>query len=170
VLSHELGIGKNSRLYRRLVLRDELVTEVTVINETRLDPGALFVLAELREGADLQTVERAVREEIEALVEEGVAKTDLQRIRAQIQAAFLFQDEAVLELALKLARFEALTPEGHRTLAGVLPVYESLTNRELKAAAAKYLLPERSACVWSVASAAAGSNGSPARGKGKKRK
>jgi hypothetical protein len=69
---------------------------------------------------------------------------------------------------MKLARFEALTPEGHRTLASVLPTYDSLANRELKAAAARYLLPERSACVWSVAGAAA--NGAAARRKGKKRK
>jgi zinc protease len=150
VLAHELGGGKNSRLYKRLVLEDELVADVTVANETRLDPGALFVFAELRDGVDPERVEAAVREEIEAVRREGVSKKDLERIRAQIHASFLFQDEAVLDLALKLARFEALTPDGWRTLAKVLPAYDSLANKELVQAAAKYLQFDRSAWVWAL--------------------
>ena len=156
VLAHDLGIGKNSRLYRRLVLDDESVTDVSVINETRLDPGALFVLAELREGASLQKVEAAIREEIDALVREGVAKKDLQRIRTQIRAGFLFQDESALDYALKLARFEALTPGGYRTLDTVLPTYDSLQAEELKQAAARYLVPQRSVCVHAIPGRAEG--------------
>ncbi|MEQ1631289.1 MAG: pitrilysin family protein [Planctomycetota bacterium] len=150
VLAHDLGIGKNSRLYKRLVVEDESVTDVSVINETRLDPGAMFVLAELRDGASLQKVEAAIREEIDALVRTGVAKADLARIRAQIRAGFLFQDESVLDHALKLARFEALTPGGYRTLETVLPTYASLKPEELKQVAARYLLSSRSVCVHAV--------------------
>ena len=146
VLAHELGGSKNSRLYKRLVLEDELVTDVSVVNETRLDPGGLFVLTELRDGADPDDVEAALREEIEGLIEAGVARRDLARIRAQIRASFLFQDETVLDLALKLARFQALTPDGWRTLGKVLPTYDALTNKELKAVAARYLRLDRS--VW----------------------
>ena len=112
--------------------------------------GALFVLAELRDGVAPAKVEAAVREEIAALVEEGVAKKDFARIRAQIRASFLFQDEAVLDLALKLARFQALTPDGWRTLGTVLPAYEALTNKQLMATAAKYLQWDRSAWVWAI--------------------
>lgn len=150
VLAHELGGSKNSRLYKRLVMKDQLVSEVSVFHESRLDPGALFVLAELRDGIAPAKVEAAVREEIAALVQEGVAKKDFARIRAQIRASFLFQDEAVLDLALKLARFQALTPEGWRTLGKVLPAYDALTNKQLVATAAKYLQFDRSAWVWAI--------------------
>lgn len=156
VLAHDLGNSKNSRLYRRLVLKDELVTEVSVINETRQEPGALFVMCELRPGAQPARVEAAVREEIARQTEEGVAKKDLQRIRAQIGASFLFQDEAVLDMAMKLARFEASAPEGYRTLATVLPTYDSLTQRELRAAAARYLDFRRAAVVWALPAAIVG--------------
>jgi len=166
VLAHDLGIGKNSRLYKRLVLDEELVTDVSVINETRLDPGAFFVLTELRDGADLDKVERIVREEIDAMACDGVDKHDLARIRAQIRASFLFQDESVLDHALKLARFEALTPGGYKTLATVLPTYESLKPEELRQAAARYLAPARSACVHAVPGRAEG-NGAVAHGNGK---
>lgn len=150
VLAHHLGNSKNSRLYKRLVLREELVTDVSVLNETRQEPGSLFVLCELREGADPAAVERAVREEIRAVIEEGIDKQDLARIRTQIRASFLFQDEAVLDLAMKLGRFEAGTPGGYRTLETVLPTYDSLTGKELRAVAAKYLDFHRAAVVWAL--------------------
>jgi zinc protease len=150
VLAHDLGNSKNSRLYRRLVLRDELVTDVSVMNETRQEPGALLVLCELRDGVEPAKVERAVRDEIAALIAEGVDKKDLARIRAQIRASFLFQDEAVLDLAMKLARFEAGTPEGYRTLAKVLPTYDALTPSGLRSVAAKYFVWDRSVVVWGL--------------------
>lgn len=154
VLAHDLGNSKNSRLYKRLVLKEELVTDVNVINETRQDPGALFVLCELRDGAPPERVEQAVREEIAGLVDEGVDKRDFARIRTQIRASFLFQDESVLDMAMKLGRFEAGAPEGYKTLATVLPTYESLTAKELREVAARYLSFHRAAVVWAVPAAA----------------
>jgi zinc protease len=150
VIAHDLGNSKNSRLYRRLVLAEELVTDVNVMNETRQEPGALFILCELRDGVAAAKVEAAVREEVGKLIQEGVGKKDLERIRAQIRASFLFQDEAVLDLAMKLGRFEAGTPDGYRTLASVLPTYESLTQKELRDIAAKFLDFERAAIVWAL--------------------
>jgi zinc protease len=161
VLAHDLGNSKNSRLYRRLVLREELVTDVNVVNETRQEPGALFVMCELRPGSDPARVEAIVRAEIARQIEEGTAKQDLERIRAQIRASFLFQDEAVLDLAMKLGRFEASTPDGFRTLAKVLPTYDSLTQRELREVAARYLDFRRAAVVWALPGAAAARSGRP---------
>ncbi len=150
VLAHDLGNSKNSRLYKRLVLADELVSDVSVINETRQDPGGFFVLCELRQGADRDRVERAVREEIASQIEEGVAKSDLARIRTQISSSFLFQDESALDQAMKIARFEAGTPNGYRTLEDVLPTYESLSPKELRQIAARYFDFSRATVVWAV--------------------
>lgn len=156
VLGHELGNSKNSRLYKRLVMDLGLVTEVNVINETRQDPGGFYVMAELRDGADPQKVEKVVREEIAGLCDAGVAKPDLARILAQIDASFLFQDEAVLDMAMKLAKFEAGTKDGYRTLATVLATYHSLTNKELKEVARKYFDFNKAAVVWALPAKAQG--------------
>jgi len=172
VLSHDLGNSKNSRLYRRLVREHELVTEVSVMNETRQDPGSLLILCELRDGVSPAEVERAIREEIHRQQEEGIAKKDRERILAQIRASFLFQDESVLDLAMKLGRFEAGTPAGYRTLADVLPTYESLSQKELRDVAQRYLDFDRAAVVWAVpGDKAAKAGGKPSNaGKPKKAK
>ncbi len=153
LLAHDLGNSKNSRLYRRLVVKDRSVSEVSVMNEVRQDPGGFFVLCELHPGVDPDRVERAVREEVAALVAEGVSARDLRRIRTQIESSFLFQDETVLDLAMKLSRFEAGTPDGFKTLANVLPTYESLSKKELREVAAKYLRFDRATIACAVPAA-----------------
>lgn len=150
LIAHDLGNSKNSRLYRRLVLKDRTVADVSVLNEVRQDPGGFFVLCELHPGADPDKVEKAIAEEIEALKAEGVAERDLKRIRTQIRSSFLFQDETALDLAMKLARFEAGTDKGYATLADVLPTYESLKKGELRDVANKYLQPDRATVVWGM--------------------
>ena len=87
------------------------------------------------------------------MVADGVAAADIRRIRTQIESSFLFQDETVLDLAMKLARFEAGTPEGFRTLADVLPTYASLTRKELREVAARYLDFDRATVAWAVPAA-----------------
>lgn len=150
LIAHDLGNSKNSRLYKRLVVKDQTVTDVSVMNETRQDPGGFFILAELHPGVSQEKVEKAIREEVLALTQGGVPERDMKRIRTQIESSFLFQNETALDLAMKLARFEAGTPNGYRTLADVLPTYESMTRKELRDIAAKYLQFDRSVVVWGV--------------------
>ena len=153
LIAHDLGNSKNSRLYRRLVVKDRLVTEVSVMNEVRQDPGGFFVMCELHPDVAPERVEQAIREEVAGMIREGVAASDLRRIRTQIEASFLFQDETVLDLAMKLARFEAGTPDGFRTLADVLPTYESMTRSELREIAAKYFSFDRATIAIAVPAA-----------------
>ena len=148
LLSLELGNSKNSRLYRRLVVQDRLCSEVMVMNEVRQDPGGFFIMCELHPGKDPDKVERAIREEVAGLIQDGVAARDLRRIRTQIESSFLFQDETVHDLAMKLARFEAGTPDGYKTLADVLPTYESMNKDELRGVAAKYFRFDRATVAW----------------------
>ncbi|MFT4841167.1 MAG: zinc protease [Planctomycetota bacterium] len=154
LIAHDLGNSKNSRLYRRLVLKDQTVTDVSVMNEVRQDPGGFFILCELHPGADHRKVEQAIREEVDAATREGVAERDIKRIRTQIRSSFLFQDETALDMAMKLARFEAGTEKGYATLEDVLPTYDSLQRRELRDIAAKYLQPDRATVVWGMPAAA----------------
>ena len=178
LLAHDLGNSKSSRLYRRLVVKDRAVTDVSALNEVRQDPGGFFIMCELHPGVSPEKVEQAIREEVAAMVEEGVAAKDLRRIRTQIESSFLFQDETVLDLAMKLARFEAGTTEGYRTLANVLPTYASMKRKELREVAAKYFQFDRATIAWAIPAAADGGPGgapkksrtrrSPAKKKSKK--
>ncbi|MFN3242732.1 MAG: insulinase family protein [Planctomycetota bacterium] len=168
LLAMELGNSKNSRLYRRLVLDDRLCSEVMALNEVRQDPGGFFVMCELHPGKNPDKVERAIREEFAGLIADGIKARDLRRIRTQIESSFLFQDETAHDLAMKLARFEAGTPDGYRTLGDVLPTYESMANDELREVAAKFFRFDRASIAWAVPMGGPGEAGPAARRPAKK--
>ena len=149
VLSHVLGSGKSSRLYRRLVAKEELATHVSTSNETRADPGLFWVFVELRPGADLARTEAAVREELDILLESGVTGAEHRRARVQIRSSYLFEDETVLDTAMKIGRFEASAAGGYRLLRDVLPIYDEMDRREIRRAAGRYFAPGSWTIVWS---------------------
>ncbi len=84
-----LGGGKTSRLYQRLVYKDKLVDSVSV----EVQPFALasqFVLtADVRQGVDPATVEKAVAEEWAKFLKDGPTEEELERSRMSSRAGFI---------------------------------------------------------------------------------
>ena len=84
-----LGGGKTSRLYQRLVYKDKLVDSVSV----EVQPFALasqFVLtADIKQGVDPATVEKAVAEEWAKFLKDGPTEEELERSRMSSRAGFI---------------------------------------------------------------------------------
>ena len=150
VIAHALGSTRSSRLYRRLVLEEQQATYVSTVNEPRFDPGIFWVVLELREGADPVAVESMVREEISELCRKGVRVPDLRRIRVQLRSSFLFEDETVQDVAMKIGRFEALTETGYPMLKDVLETYAGIDRSQIVEVAKRYLSPANCTVAWSV--------------------
>ena len=150
LIANVLGGGKTSRLYQRLVLEDRIASGVSVHNETRRDPGLLWITAEVLEGKHPAKVEAAVREELAKLVARGATAPELTRTRTLLRSAFLFDEETAMDLANKLGRFEALCPEGWRMLPKVTATFAAIGNRELVEVAGRYLQQDRFVVVWSM--------------------
>jgi zinc protease len=84
-----LGGGKTSRLYQRLVYKDKLVDSVSV----EVQPFALasqFVLtADIKQGVDPVTVEKAIAEEWAKFLKDGPTEEELERSRMSSRAGFI---------------------------------------------------------------------------------
>ncbi|MEH6516148.1 MAG: pitrilysin family protein [Halioglobus sp.] len=84
-----LASGKNSRLYERLVYDEQLASD--------LDGGAYFfeiaglLLLEIsvKDGEDIDEVERIAREELQRLADKGPSRQELQRVKTVKRAEFL---------------------------------------------------------------------------------
>jgi predicted Zn-dependent peptidase len=120
------------------------------MNETRLDPGVFWVTAELRRNAEPARVEAALREELDKLIDKGVVAAELKRARTQLRSSFLFEEEAALDAAMKIGRFQALSAKGYRQLADVLGAFDKITNAQLKAVAERYLHADAWNLAWSL--------------------
>ena len=84
-----LANGKNSRLYERLVYRDQTATDVGMAAYFLEISGLLILEISVKPGVDAATVEQAAREELAALLDKGPAARELQRVQTEERAAFI---------------------------------------------------------------------------------
>ncbi|MEP1595301.1 MAG: insulinase family protein, partial [Halieaceae bacterium] len=84
-----LGQGKNSRLYKRLVYQDQVASDVTMFVYTLELSGLSILQVSVAEGADIDEVERIVREELDRFIDKGPTRTELQRVQTVTRASFL---------------------------------------------------------------------------------
>lgn len=80
-----LAGGKSSRLYNRLVIKDQIAAEVSA-SQQGFPLGGLFQIDVLaKPDADLAAVEKAVDEEIAAFLKDGPTADELQRAQAAFE-------------------------------------------------------------------------------------
>ncbi len=84
-----LGSGKNSRLYERLVYRDQIASSVSVFVDAREIAGQFFIDVTARPGQDLAQAEKVVDEELARFLAKGPTSKELQRVKAEQLAGFI---------------------------------------------------------------------------------
>ncbi len=89
LVSDVLGSGKTSRLYERLVYNDQIATSASAYISPREIGSQFFITATAKPGVDLATVEAALDEELERLLEEGIQEKEMRRIKTQYVARFI---------------------------------------------------------------------------------
>lgn len=104
-----LGVGQASRLYDRLVRREELATSV-MTHVQRLVGGVSTgaLVAHARAGVALKAVEEAIDDELARFVADGPTEHELARIAAQAERQSLRQLETVADRADHLSRYATL--------------------------------------------------------------
>lgn len=88
------GLGRSSRLYRRLV-DGELVSSVGAGFELTLDPYLFTVDATLRPGVEPDLVEATILETLGQILDQGVGDEELGRVKRQLRAQVVYSLEGV---------------------------------------------------------------------------
>lgn len=100
-----LSEGKNSRLYRRLVERDQTAVSVTA-SQDGAALGSVFRIDVLaKPDADLAAIEQVVDEEVARFLKEGPTSEELAQRAATIEAALLSSLQGVMARADKLNEY-----------------------------------------------------------------
>jgi predicted Zn-dependent peptidase len=158
LLSEILTEGDASRLQRRLVYRDRLVTDVSAyLGEfgdpfDERDPTAFTITAHYPNPESLGRILAVVDEELARVAADGLESGELDRVRTRT-VSVLFRDlDAVLSRALEFAKFELIF--GRAELISELPDrLTAVTGADVQEAAAA-LRPERRAVVELIAGGA----------------
>lgn len=84
-----LGRGKTSRLYKRLVYKDQIATSATATNDTNEIGGQFDFTLTVVPGVDLGKVEKAADEELQNFLKNGPSETELQLAKTQILGRYV---------------------------------------------------------------------------------
>ncbi|MDT7857893.1 pitrilysin family protein [Rubrivirga sp. S365] len=89
VAASVLASGKTSRLYERLVYRDQIATDVYAYVNTGEIGSQLTIVATAQPGADVAAVEAALDEEMARFLQTGPTQAELDRVQTGIRADFV---------------------------------------------------------------------------------
>ena len=90
-----LASGKTSRLYRRLVYESRLATEIAAFQQSRELSSFFQVIATAAPGHTLAELEAAIHEELADLAAKGPTGEELDRVRVQAEAQFVYRVQTV---------------------------------------------------------------------------
>ena len=91
-----LGAGKSSRLYQRLVYKEQSAQNVNSFQFSRELAGALQISATAREGFNLTQMETAIMEEVARLAKDGPTADEMTMARNVTEAQSVFGIQALL--------------------------------------------------------------------------
>ena len=143
-----LSTGKTSRLYQRLVEKDQSVTIVKASYNDHIDPSLFYIQAELKPGFELPQVEQAVYEEIERLKGASVTSAELEKAKRQIEADIVLSNEEYLQQAILLGQFETIAladrippdSRGYKYLDAMLDHIRAVSAEDVARVARKYFV------------------------------
>jgi len=108
LLSEILGRGKTSRLYQNLVKEKNIFNSINAYLTGSIDPGLLVISGKIKNGISPDAAEAEVNDIIEELVNNGINREELQKVKNQAFTSLAFQDVEILNRAMNLAIFSNL--------------------------------------------------------------
>ncbi len=137
VLETVLSGGRAARLYRRLVVEGQLALDAEAdFSYGSVDPNLFWLSARPRPGVSLETLERALLDELERLKREPVPADELERAKNQIEAGFVWGQDSIYARGATLARFERMG--SWRLADGFVALIRAVTAADVQRAAREY--------------------------------
>ena len=109
VLAIVLAEGKASRLYQRMVEREQSVTFVSAEFGESKDPTLFHIRAEGRGEHSIDEIEASIYDELATISVNSVSEHELNRAKHQIEAHFILSRERTLDQAILLGQIETLS-------------------------------------------------------------
>ncbi|MEY2852932.1 MAG: hypothetical protein RL030_64 [Pseudomonadota bacterium] len=144
-----LGGGKASRLYQRLVYRDQIAQSIEA-SQSSLQLASVFQIEAIaRPGVTLEQLQKVIDEELAKLQEKGPTREELDRTRTSAVASIIRDLETSQGVADRLNHYNHLvgTPD---YLARDMARYEATTLESVRAAGQRYLQPKNRLTVLAV--------------------
>lgn len=134
------GMGRSSRLYRRLV-NTGIATTASGYPWTLQYPGLFMVSATPAPGVALERVEEALFTEVEALRQDRAGTEEFQRAMKQVRASYIYAMESAMNQAIMLGA--TALARGVKRFDRALEELEAVTPDDVQRVAGQYLDAKR---------------------------
>src|SRR6266571_2380764 len=108
VLAVVLAEGKASRLYQRMVEREQTVTFVSAEYGEAKDPTLFHIRSEARGDQSIDAIEASIHDELASVSANSITAHELDRAKHQIEAHFILSRERTLDQAILLGQIETI--------------------------------------------------------------
>jgi len=141
-LGNALSSGESSRLYQRLVDKDQIALQAGSfpMNLDKAGMFAFFCIA--NSGVEFPVIEKTIQEELEKVQKEGITEEEFQKIRNEQETSLAMSYTSLDSKVRNLARYNLFY--GNTELINTeYEKYMAVTRDDVKRVANKYLRPER---------------------------
>lgn len=143
VLAGVLDGNSSARLPKSLVQDRQLAVDVSAgYDPVARGPNQFMVDATPAEGKTVAEVETALKAEIKRLQDEGVAESELNRVKAQVLAGQVFQQDSLFYQGMLIGEWET-AGLSWRDRAVRFDKLKAVTAEQVRAVARKYLVDDR---------------------------
>lgn len=108
LLTEILGGGGSSRLFQSLVKEKKYFSNIECYHMGTVEAGLLTIEGKLVKGVSIEVADKAVEEELERLMRDGVTDKELEKVKNKTEAAIAFEDMSVMAKANSIAFYELL--------------------------------------------------------------
>ena len=137
ILQTILLSGQSSRMYQRIVDKDQLALNINGGSGFSFDPTLFNITAQPKAGVDPQTVEKAVYAELDRVKSEQVTDQEIQKAKNIVLATFYRQMDTISGRANTLGTYEVFFGDYHKLFTAV-DNYNRVTKEDLQQVAQKY--------------------------------
>jgi zinc protease len=136
---------RSARLYRAVV-DTGLATNVGGALLATAHPFLYYLWATVAEGQTLKAVDDAILEQVDRFVHDGITEPELEKVRAQLRARFVYDSDSVTDIAHQLGYFE--TVDRWQTYLELIPRLATVTLDDVNRAARRYLTADNRTIGW----------------------
>ena len=137
ILRSVLFQGESSRMYQRLVDKDQLALEVSADVEPAFDPTLAIITAQPRQGVDPQACEKAIYEELDKVKGSPISDQELEKAKNARLVEFYREMRTISGRANTIGTYEVFMGD-YNKLFDAAKNYSAVTKEDVQRVAKKY--------------------------------
>jgi predicted Zn-dependent peptidase len=137
LLESILSAGRTSRLYKSIVDDKQLAIDIGTAYWHSFDPTVMWIYAIANQGVKAEDLEKAILEEVDKLITEGVTSDELQKVKNQKLMNFYHSMETISGKANTIGSYEFFFGD-YKKLFSAPEDYNRVTREEIQQLTQKY--------------------------------